>query len=46
MNKYEKIRFIRICNNKYSTFYGLLEKDDSVSIHKPNLRLLAREMKS
>ena len=30
-----------IYNHKKSTFYELLEKDDSVSIHKRNLRFLA-----
>ena len=33
-----------IYNDKKSTFYELLEKDGSVSIHKRNLRFLAYEM--
>ena len=33
-----------IYNDKKSTFYELLEKDGSVSIHKRNLRFLACEM--
>ena len=33
-----------IYNDKKSTFYKLLEKDSSVSIHKRNLRFLACEM--
>ena len=33
-----------ICNGKKSTYYELLEKDRSVSIHKRNLRFLACEM--
>ena len=33
-----------IYNDKKSTFYKLLEKDGSVSIHKRNLRSLACEM--
>ena len=38
-------RCLRIIHNdKKSTFYELLEKDGSVSIHKRNLRFLACEM--
>ena len=33
-----------LTNDMTSTFYELLEKDDSVSIHKRNLRFLACEM--
>ena len=46
-NKINQIheRWLRIIHNdKKSTFYELLEKDGSVSIHKRNLRLLACEM--
>ena len=35
---------ITICNDKQSPFNELLEKDDSVSIHKRNLQVLANEM--
>ena len=35
---------ITICNDKQSPFNELLEKDDSVSIHKRNLQVLATEM--
>ena len=46
-NKINRIheRCLRIIyNDKKSTFYELLEKDGSVSIHKRNLRFLACEM--
>ena len=46
-NKINQIheRCLRIIHNdKKSTFYELLEKDGSASIHKRNLRLLACEM--
>ena len=46
-NKINRIheRCLRIIyNDKKSTFYELLEKDGSVSIHKQNLRFLACEM--
>ena len=46
-NKINRIheRCLRIIyNDKKSTFYALLEKDGSVSIHKRNLRFLACEM--
>ena len=46
-NKINRIheRWLRIIyNDKKSTFYELLEKDGSVSIHKRNLRFLACEM--
>ena len=46
-NKKNRVR--EIClpityNDKKSTFYELLEKDGSVSIHKRNLRFLTCEM--
>ena len=46
-NKINRIheRWLRIIyNDKKSTFYELLEKDGSVSIHKRNLRFPACEM--
>ena len=46
-NKINRIheRCLRIIyNDKKSTFYEMLEKDGSVSIHKRNLRFLACEM--
>ena len=46
-NKINRIheRCLRIIyNDKKSTFYELLEKDGSVSIHKRNLRFLACKM--
>ena len=46
-NKINQIheKWLRIIyNDKKSTFYELLEKDGSVSIHKRNLRFLECEM--
>ena len=46
-NKINRIqeRYLTIIHNdKKSTFYGLLDKNGSVSIHKRNIRFLACEM--
>ena len=38
-------RYLRIiCNDKRSSFNGILEKNGSVSIHERNIEILAKEM--
>ena len=44
MNALSRITPDLLYNNKKSSFYDLLEKDSSVSIHHRNLRALATEM--
>ena len=44
INRLHKTCLRIIYNDKQSLFVKLLEKDNSVSIHQPNLQILATEM--
>ena len=44
INRFHGRCFIIVYNDKRSSFNELLEKDDSVSIHERNIKILVTEM--